>query len=135
MTQVAEMLRTHPADLVGLDRQALGRCIDACSDCTQTCTACADACLSEDAVIELVTCVRINLDCADMCDTTGRVLSRHTGYDADVARAVLMACAETCRACAEECGMHAGMYEHCRVCAEACRRCEQACRELMSSMA
>src|SRR5436190_24022687 len=91
------MLDTYPADLGRIDRAALARCIEACLECSQACTACADACLSEPAVADLATCIRSNLDCADICDTTGRVLSRHTGYDANLTRAVLQACAQACR--------------------------------------
>jgi hypothetical protein len=134
MTATAEMLRTYPKDLGGIDREKLRVCIDACIECAQTCTACADACLSEDMVAELTTCIRTNLDCADVCDATGRVLSRHTGYDAHLTRAVLEACAVACGACADECESHASMHEHCRVCAESCRRCEQACRDLIGSL-
>lgn len=134
MTQAMEMLRTYPADLGEVDRDALARCIEACFECSQACTACADACLSEDQVAELVKCVRTDLDCADICDTTGRVLSRHTGYDANVTRAMLEACATACKTCADECEQHASHHEHCRVCAEACRRCERACRELIASL-
>ncbi|WYW19692.1 four-helix bundle copper-binding protein [Amycolatopsis coloradensis] len=133
MTQAAEMLRTYPADLGGVNREALTRCIEACFECAQTCTACADACLSEKSVAELVKCVRTNLDCADICATTGRVLSRRTGYDPNLTRAILEGCAAACKACGDECQGHASMHEHCRVCAEACRRCEQACRELSST--
>ncbi len=70
----------------------------------------------------------------DICGTTGRALSRHTGYDANLTRAFLEACATTCKACGDECGSHADMHEHCRVCAEACRRSEQACRDLIDSL-
>ncbi len=45
------------------------------------------------------------------CDATGRVLSRHTGYDASITRAVLQACAQACNARANECGQHADMHE------------------------
>jgi Domain of Unknown Function (DUF326) len=38
-------------------------------------------------VTELRTCIRTDLDCADVCEATGRVLSRHTGYDANHTRA------------------------------------------------
>jgi len=134
MTPAAEMLRTYPADLGGVDEQKLAACIDACYECAQTCTACADACLSEEMVAELRTCIRTNLDCADVCETTGRVLSRHTGYDANLTRAVLEACAVACKACGDECSQHSEMHEHCRICAEACRRCEQACRDLLASL-
>jgi Domain of Unknown Function (DUF326) len=134
MSLTAQMLDTYPKDLGAVDRQRLQACIDACIECAQACTACADACLSEDMVADLTTCIRTNLDCADVCDTTGRVLSRHTGYDANLTRAVLEACAAACKACGDECGQHAGMHEHCRLCAEACRRCEAACRELVGSL-
>ena len=134
MTAVAQMLETYPKDLGGIDRQKLVECIEACYACSQACTACADACLSEDMVAELTKCIRTNLDCADVCGATGRVLSRHTGYDAELTRSVLEACATACKACGDECDRHAGMHEHCRVCAESCRRCETACRELIASL-
>ena len=85
-------------------------------------------------VAELTKCIRTCLDCSDICATTARVLSRHTGYDANISRTLLEACAMACSSCAEECGRHAGMHEHCRICAEACRRCEQACGELLTIM-
>ncbi|MFI9006151.1 four-helix bundle copper-binding protein [Actinosynnema sp. NPDC053489] len=133
MTTTMPMLETYPAE-IGLDRGRLGATIEALIACSQACTACADACLSEDAVAELTKCVRTNLDCADVCATTARVLSRHTGYDADVSRSLLEACATACGACGDECGSHAGMHEHCRICAEACRNCERACRDLATAI-
>jgi hypothetical protein len=134
MSHTAEMLDTYPADLGGVDKPKLVSCIEACLDCTQACTACADACLSEQTVAELTKCIRTNLDCADVCDTTGRVLSRHTGYDANLTRAVLQACATACRSCGDECQQHASMHAHCRICAVACRHCEQACNDLLASL-
>jgi hypothetical protein len=134
MSTASKMLETYPQDLGGIDRAALTSCIEACLECAQACTACADACLSEDAVQQLTTCVRTNLDCADVCAVTGRVLSRHTGYDANLTRVVLEACAIACRSCGDECDRHAGHHEHCRICAESCRRCEQACRQLLTSL-
>ncbi|OLZ58097.1 four-helix bundle copper-binding protein [Amycolatopsis keratiniphila] len=134
MTQTAEMLETYPADLGRIDREKLIRCVEACIACAQSCTACADACLSEQSVEQLTKCIRSNLDCADLCDTTARVLSRHTGYDANLTRSVLDACAMACQACGDECANHADRHDHCRICAEACKRCEKACRELIDSL-
>jgi hypothetical protein len=130
-----QMLDTYPRE-VSLDRGLLVACIEACYDCADSCTQCADACLAEESLQELTTCIRLNLDCADICATTGRVVGRRTGYDPAVTSAVLRACIESCRACADECDIHAahGM-EHCRVCAEECRRCEQACQELLAAIA
>jgi Domain of Unknown Function (DUF326) len=128
------MLDSYPREF-NVDRELLVRCIEACSDCAEACTQCADDCLSEQSVQELVKCIRLCLDCADVCATTGRVVSRQTGYDANVTRAVLQACIAICRSCGDECEIHAkhGM-EHCRVCAEECRRCEQACQELLDAI-
>jgi hypothetical protein len=80
-------------------------------------------------VAELTKCIRTNVDCADICDTTARVLTRHTGYDANISRTLLEACAMACKSCGamackscgDECASHADMHEHCRICADACR--------------
>jgi hypothetical protein len=129
-----KMLDAYPREF-NVDQGLLVRCIEACYDCAESCTQCADDCLSEESIGELTTCIRLNLDCADVCATTGRVVSRQTGHDANVTSAVLLACIATCRSCGDECERHGehGM-EHCRVCAEECRRCEQACQELLSAI-
>lgn len=129
-----EMLEAYPKDLGYVDKDKLAACIEACFECAQSCTACADACLSEDMVAELTKCIRTNLDCADICAATGSALSRHTGYDANITRAILEACVTACQACGDECSRHADMHDHCRICAEACRRCEQACRDLLATL-
>jgi hypothetical protein len=85
-------------------------------------------------VADLTKCVRTNLDCADICGTTARVLSRHTGYDANLTRSLLDACATAGKTCGDECEQHAKMHEHCRICADACRTCEQACRDLLAAI-
>ena len=126
-----QMLETYGKDLGGIDKDKLRACI-ACYECAQACIACADACLSEDMLAELAKCISTDLDSADVCEATWRVLSRHTGYDANLTRTE--ACAVACKSCGDECDSHAGMHEHCRVCAQACRRCEQACRDLIASM-
>jgi hypothetical protein len=131
---VSAMLDAYPKDLGNIDRQKLAECIEACFACAQACTACADACLAEDMVADLRQCIRTDLDCADVCEATGRVLSRQTGNTVEASRALLEACRTACRMCGDECASHAEMHEHCRVCAEACRRCEQACADLLAAM-
>jgi hypothetical protein len=133
-TTTMPMLETYPKS-INLDLATLANTIDTLIACSEACTACADACLSEDTVAELTKCIRTDLDCADICATTARVLSRHTGYDANISRTLLEACAMACASCAEECGRHATMHEHCRICADACRTCEQTCRQLLATMA
>ena len=131
--RTTEMTHAYPSE-INQDRELVARTIDALVACGQACTACADACLSEEMVAELRKCIRTDLDCADICDTTARVLSRHTGYDANITRAQLQACVQACRSCGQECEAHAGMHEHCRICAEACRACEKACTELLAAI-
>ena len=133
MSVAKPMLEAHPWE-GDVDRDVLSRCIAACFECAQACTACADACLSEEGVEKLRKCIRLDLDCADICEVTGRVLTRQTEYDAPTSKAQLQACAEACTTCAQECESHAGHHEHCRICAEACRRCEEACDQLLSAM-
>jgi hypothetical protein len=131
---VQEMISAHPQAL-GVERDALVRCIEECFNCAAACTSCADACLGEETVAGLVRCIRLNLDCADVCEATGRVLIRQTAFDPRLARVLLETCLQFCRACAEECERHAHHHEHCRICAEACRRCEQACNDAASTLA
>jgi len=118
---------------VSVDVALLAAAIDAISDCAQACIADTDADLGEQDVTEMVRCIRLCLDCADVCAATAGVISRPAGYDADVVRPLVQACAAICKSCGDECERHAHM-RHCQVCAEACRRCEQACRELLDAI-
>ena len=121
--RIQEMLSTHPR------KPRMG--VSQISSYIQTIFDCADACLAEEQVQNLVRCIRLNQDCCEICEVTGKILSRQTELDSTVIRAQLQACAEACRACAAECDRHAKTHEHCRVCAEACRECEEACMEAM----
>jgi hypothetical protein len=85
------MLEAHPWP-GDVDRDVLARCIDECFTCAQTCTSCADACLSEkDMVTELRKCIRLDLDCADICESTSGVVTHQTEYDAPLTKARLRA--------------------------------------------
>jgi hypothetical protein len=132
MTYTQQTLSTHPTARhnVGL----LTTAIDALNDCAQACTGDADDDLSEPDVAEMVKCIRLCLDCADVCAATARVISRQTAYDATVTNPLVEACIVICKACADECDGHAQMHAHCRVCAEACRRCETVCREFLNAI-
>ncbi len=133
MSYARQMLDTYPRAF-SVDAGVLAATIDALSDCAQACAADTAADLSEQNVTEMVRCIRLCLDCADICTATAGVASRQTEYDASVTRPLLGACVAICKSCGDECERHAQMHEHCRVCAEACRRCEQACGELLDAM-
>lgn len=125
--QIQQMIAAHPQAKGGAN-DALIRAVEQALECAQICRACADACLGEDEIAMLRQCIRLNLDCADVCDATAKLAVRRTGANEDVILNMLQVCAEACVQCAEECERHAGQHEHCRICAEACRRCEAACR-------
>jgi hypothetical protein len=128
-----QLLDTYPGTL-NADPGILAATIDALGDCAQACDADADADLREPDLAEMVKCIRLCLDCADVCTATAGVVSRQTAYDANVTRPLLEACAAACKSCGDECERHAQHHEHCRVCEQACRRCEQACRALLSAL-
>src|SRR5438105_12632643 len=107
MTHAREMLASSPAHIPGVDVTLLADAALAAFDCAQTCTACANACLGEAQVQELVRCIRLNLHCADLCDTTGRLISRQE--NPELPRAILQACVLVCRLCGEECARHTDM--------------------------
>jgi hypothetical protein len=133
MSYTRQMLDTYPRTSK-IEAGMLTTTIDALNDCAQACTADADDDLSEHNVTEMIKCIRLCLDCADVCIATVGVTSRQTEYNANVTKPLLEACVATCKACGDECEQHAQMHEHCRICAEACRRCEQACRELLDAL-
>lgn len=134
MSLIKDMLTSHPAGNSTVDMDALAACIEACFDCVQTCTACADACLGEDMLGDMVSCIRTDLDCAEVCGATGKVLAR-AGKNYASAVELVRACAAACRRCAGECEQHASAHDHCRICAEACHRCAAACDALLLTIA
>ena len=133
MSDARRLLDAYPR-AVSVDAGPLASAIEALMDCGQACTADADANLGETNVAEMVRCIRLCLQCADLCFLTARVASRFGEYEAAVTTPLLEACLAACHDCGDECARHAEMHEHCRVCGEACRRCEQACRDLLAAL-
>jgi hypothetical protein len=123
---VKALLRTHEDEL---DIEKLSAVIEAAYDCAAHCLSCADACL-EEGDPHLNRCIRADLDCADVCTATAKVVAR-AGASGIPWLELVRVCMETCASCAEECEQHD--HDHCRICAEACRRCEEACRQLVDS--
>ncbi|MEO6096477.1 MAG: four-helix bundle copper-binding protein [Fibrobacteria bacterium] len=103
--------------------------IAAVTECAQACRACASACLGEKNIDMLRECIRLDLDCAGVCDLAADFMLRGSPFHGQVCEV----CADICDACAAECGKHKRM-KHCQECAEACRRCAEACRSMAESM-
>jgi hypothetical protein len=128
-----EVMQSSPAGIPG-PRDALVRCVEACSGCELACLACADACLSEEHIGMLRRCIRLNHACADICAMTARLLPR-AELSSGVLRAQLEVCAAICEECQAECAQHGKMHSHCASCAEMCERCAKACHEVLRSLA
>ena len=65
-------------------------------DCARSCTICVDANLAEEDVAEMRRCIRLCLDCADVCIAAGRVVSRQTAYEPEPARVEWESCRQSC---------------------------------------
>jgi hypothetical protein len=133
MDRVRRMFQTHPAPASDAGEEAFAL-VQAAAECAFTCTTCADACLEEDDPAAQRKCIRLNLDCAEICSVTAKLIARPGAQDQGLLRAQLDACATACRACADECDEHADHMEHCRICAEACRACAEACDRMKGAL-
>ena len=99
--------------------------INAMNDCASKCNHCITACLDEQDVTMLAKCIKLNIDCAEICTLTAGFAARGSEH----AMHLMKECAEICNACAEECEKHTHM-EHCKKCAEACRACAEECSSM-----
>src|SRR5690349_2623971 len=98
--------------------------VDVLNNCAAECNHCLAACLEEQDVTMLTRCIKLDIDCAAICQLTASFVARRSEHMYHL----LNECAEICNACAQECEKHAahGM-EHCRHCAEVCRHCAEEC--------
>lgn len=102
--------------------------VESLENCVAACNNCASSCLNEDNVRSMAECIKLNLDCADACHLTLKLLAR----DSNHAMAVVELCKDICAECAAECEKHE--QDHCRQCAKACQRCEMNCNNYISQV-
>lgn len=96
------------------------------NECAATCRFCSVTSLNEETVKSMVSSIKSNLDCSEMCNLLASYLSRNSAH----ASHLLKECIEICEACATECEKHPHM-DHCRECAETCRKCAEACKNAL----
>lgn len=131
---VRDMIDSHPQAIADGKRDTWACTIEACMDCGQASIACADACLGEGNVEQLRSVIRSNLDNADACFATARMLSRFTALKPALLTTQASLCLDLVANCESECNNHAKMHEHCRICADSCRACENALTALLSKI-
>ena len=120
---IEKMIAEHP-DVAGHENELLTKAVRHAMYCAAICNSCAGACSAEPEA--RTDCIRLCMDCSDICTATYRVASRRAGSNERVLRAMLEMCAQACETCAEMC---AGMKDdHCQRCAKMCRECAEDCR-------
>jgi hypothetical protein len=126
----------HGTARATIDETVLTSVINALNECAYACAIDIDEDLAELGIgnVEMERCVRLCLNCADICTTAAGVLRRRAVLEVDVSIPLLDSCLAICISCGDECQIHAPMHEHCRLCGESCRRCEEACRTLLTAM-
>lgn len=98
-------------------------CIESCLDCFRTCEQTAlTHCIEMGGKHVEPAHLRLMLDCALICETSAKLMLRHSDFHT----AVCKTCAEICRACAESCRSLDEMEE----CARACERCAESCERM-----
>src|ERR1700733_10515936 len=122
MADTRDILDASPSG-VPLGVPEVATAIDACLNCFQTCTSCADADLAEDDIAEMRTCIALCLNCADVSQLTGRVLSRPARSERFVGYCLLQACVRTCTSSYEHCVVHAEHHRPSAICEKVCRAC------------
>jgi hypothetical protein len=89
--------------------------------CAKSCRKSAEACLRESDANELAECVRLEFECAKICEIAALYLDKGSVLQDEL----LYLCAEACDKCGSECEKH--FIRHSLECANACRRCGRAC--------
>jgi hypothetical protein len=99
-------------------------CIEACQHCVITCINCAAMDLKEEHVNHMTRCIRLDLECAAICQASAQLMTLGSAHAHEHCRL----CAKLCTECAEECEKHDNA--HCKLCAEACRKCAAECLKM-----
>jgi hypothetical protein len=96
-------------------------CLLTCNQCAAACLDCVNACLEENDQKRMVDCIKLDMECADLCRLAAASIARADKH----MREICSLCAVVCKSCTIECTKH--LSEHCQRCAEACQRCSDAC--------
>ncbi|GAB2322510.1 four-helix bundle copper-binding protein [Alkalibacterium sp. m-11] len=97
--------------------EKLKKVMDATYECMQACNNCFDACLKEEHLDMMRECIRLDRECADICQM---VLS-FSGREGSLRNDLVSLCGTICQACGKECEQHD--HDHCQECAKACFAC------------
>ena len=99
------------------------KCIEACYLCATACDNCAASCFDEENLEMMRECIKLDMQCANICRLAAQFMILNSGSAQDLCRL----CADVCQKCGDECGKHD--YDHCQDCSNACHHCAEQCRK------
>lgn len=106
----------------------IDRCVAALEECQAACGRCADAWLACSPLgSEALRCIRLILDCSDLCTTAGDLLPHVQEANPVVLRSHLGACALACDRAVREAERSGST--HAQECIDTCRRTARICRD------
>jgi hypothetical protein len=133
MQNARTLLESIPA-AAPIDVETLAAAIEVLQDCAAATSACSAAMLGAGHADKFTSAIARDLDCADVANTTLRVLIRRSGTGRALLTTQLEACLVACEQSNELCGPHAHHHEHCKACSEATKRCADQCRKLLLAL-
>lgn len=71
-------------------------------ECMVECNHCYNVCLKEEDIKMMAVCIRLDRECADVCNYLEQAISRGTPFISELASV----CAKICEACGNECKKH-----------------------------
>lgn len=104
------------------------KCIENCTKCAIFCEHMTQHCLKKGGEHADPDHIRLLQDCADICNTSARFMSR----DSNLHFRTCEVCSEVCSACADDCD-RLDDDEMMKKCAEICRDCASSCQQMAAS--
>jgi hypothetical protein len=102
------------------------RCAHACHECQDMCLALIPHCLSMGGPHSEPEHINALLDCAAICGVSHNMLHRQSELHVFTCQA----CAQICRACADDCEQIGRGDRRMMMCVEACDRCADLCERM-----
>jgi len=100
-------------------------CINACNDCARSCLQCSSGCLKESNVKDMVGCIALDMECANICHLVATSIAQGHSHTFKVCKL----CLDILEKCVSECSKHS--MAHCKKCVQACNDCASACRAML----
>jgi len=113
-----------------INDQNLKECTRKCNDCSEICYRTATHCLQLGGEHASADHQVVLQDCADICATAARFMSRGSHHHSHVCRE----CAEICAECADGCDRIANGDALMKQCAQICRECAQTCDRMAAAV-